>query len=75
MEIRRDRGELNTECTFEPQTNPSNRDVRARSGSAGLVKSSSRNNHHSATGYTRSMVLYENYYRLEDRKKKLKEDE
>lgn len=76
LEIRRDRGELNTECTFEPQTNP-NRDVRPRSAGyrSNLSRTRNNNGQNPDTGYTRSMVLYENYYRLEDRKKKLKEDE
>ena len=44
--------------------------------SAGRSQSAiSRGRTKSDAGFTRSMVLYENYYRLEDRKMKLKEDE
>ena len=51
---------MNKECTFEP-----NADRRSRSHRRAK----------SVTGRTRSMVLYENAFRLEDRRKKVKEDE
>lgn len=53
-------GEMNKECTFEP-----NADKRSKS----------HRRSKSVSGKTRSMVLYENAFRLEDRRKKVQEDE
>ena len=68
MERRRDRGELDPDCTFAPLTNKSAR-VESRSQSAFSKRS------RSDVGQHRSAALYQNYYRMQDNKRKLLEDE
>ena len=59
------------DCTFVPATNKR----RFESTGGGRSSSAFSRRSRSEAGFTRSMVLYENHFRLEDRKRKLVEDE
>ena len=71
IEERRDKGEFD-KCPFQPNINSRRRSLDANSQNNSV---NGRSRSRSDVGMTRSMVLYENFHRLEDRKRKLKEDE
>mmetsp|Transcript_24308 Transcript_24308/g.32570 ORF Transcript_24308/g.32570 Transcript_24308/m.32570 type:complete len:112 (-) Transcript_24308:1171-1506(-) len=73
IERKRDKGDFNPECTFEPQLKGKQQFYRENSSGrrSGLSKGRAK----SDIGMTRSNLLYENYNRIQDRKEKLKEDE
>lgn len=71
MERRRDNCELDPDCTFTPLTNQSERWSKSDHRSQSAFSRRSR----SDAGQHRSMVLYQNYYRMQDNKRKLLEDE
>ena len=69
VEKRRDNLYFDEDCTFEPIIN--SKSLFADHSESYIEQRRSR----SAIGVTRSMNLYENFYRIEDRKRRLKEDE
>ena len=69
VEKRRDNLYFDEDCTFEPVIN--SKSLFADHSESYIEQRRSR----SAIGVTRSMNLYENFYRIEDRKRRLKEDE
>lgn len=73
IERKRDAGEFDPECTFEPNLNPM--DKRGRHHSATRRSSRSRGRARSDIGMSCSIQLYERYNALQDRKEKLKEYE
>lgn len=61
-----ERGDFNSECTFEPISY-----TKKQGSDSGATRSRSKND----LGMTRSLVLYDNANRMVDRKNKLREDE